>query len=132
MGGAVYTLKHTIQEPLPDDPTKKGYGSFPSGHTAEAFMAAEFLWQEYRGRSPWYGIAGYACAAATGYLRLYNNQHWFSDVVAGAGIGIGSTKLAYWIYPKIKKALFKDKPVNALILPTYRDRAWGLALVSRF
>jgi len=132
MGGAVYTLKHTIQEPLPDDPTKKGYGSFPSGHTAEAFMAAEFLWQEYRGRSPWYGIAGYACAAATGYLRLYNNQHWFSDVVAGAGIGIGSTKLAYWIYPKIKKALFKDKPVNALVLPTYRDRAWGLALVSRF
>jgi hypothetical protein len=132
MGGSVYTLKHVVKEPLPFKPDSIGYKSFPSGHAAEAFMAAEFMWQEYKGRSPWYGIAGYACAAATGYLRLYNNQHWFSDVVAGAGIGIGSAKLAYWIYPKIKKALFKDKKVNTLVLPYYRSGAVGLQWVSRF
>jgi len=132
MGGTVFTLKHTVREPLPGQHDSTGYGSFPSGHSAEAFMAAEFLWQEYRDRSPWYGIAGYACAAATGYLRLYNNQHWFSDVVAGAGIGIGSAKLAYWIYPKIKKVLFKDKPMHSMVLPFYRSRTFGLQLVSRF
>ena len=40
--------------------------------------------------------------AATGYMRMYNNKHWFSDVVAGAGIGIVSTKIAYWIYSALQ------------------------------
>jgi membrane-associated phospholipid phosphatase len=132
MGGTTYTLKHTIKEPSLGNPDSLAYNYFPSGHTATAFMAAEFMWQEYHERSPWYGVAGYAFAAATGYLRLYNNQHWFSDVVAGAGIGIGSTKLAYWIYPKIKRALFKDKKMNAMILPYYRANAFGMQFVSRF
>ena len=43
-----------------------------------------------------------------GFLRMYNNKHWLSDVVAGAGIGIMSTKIAYWIYPVIKRKLFID------------------------
>ena len=62
--------------------------TFPSGHTAEAFAGAEFMRIEYRDVSAWYGVAGYLMAAATGYLRIYNNAHYFSEVVAGAGIGI--------------------------------------------
>lgn len=132
MGGTTYTLKHTIKEPSFANPDSLIYDLFPSGHTATAFMTAEFMWQEYHDRSPWYGVAGYAFAVATGYLRLYNNQHWFSDVVAGAGIGIGSTKLAYWIYPKIKRALFKDKKMNAMVMPYYRANVFGLQMVGRF
>ncbi len=106
--------------------------SFPSGHTAVAFASAEFLRQEYKEVSPWYGVAGYAMAAATGYLRMYNNKHWLSDVAAGAGIGIASTKISYWLYPKIKQTLFKDKHVNTVILPTYQSGSYGLSLVHKF
>ena len=132
MGGTTFTLKHVIQEPSLHNSDSLANGYFPSGHTATAFMAAEFMWQEYHDRSPWYGLAGYAFAAATGYFRMYNDHHWFSDVVAGAGIGIGSTKLAYWIYPRIKRALFNDRKMNALVMPYYRANTFGLDMVTRF
>lgn len=106
--------------------------SFPSGHTANAFVAAEFMRQEYKDVSPWYGVAGYAVAATTGYLRMYNNKHWFSDVVAGAGVGIASTKLAYWLYPMLKRTFSKNKDLNTVVMPTYSQGAIGLGLVHKF
>ena len=113
-------------------PDGSGFNSFPSGHTTTAFAAAEFLRKEYSDVSPWYGIAGYAVAATTGILRLYNNKHWVSDVVAGAGFGILSTKLAYWIYPTIKRKFFKDKPMHTLVTPYYQEGGAGVALVHNF
>jgi membrane-associated phospholipid phosphatase len=83
-------------------PNQSDFHSFPSGHTSTAFVAAEFLHQEYGHYSPWISAAGYATAAATGYLRLYNNQHWLGDVLAGAAIGMASTKFIYWMNRKIK------------------------------
>ena len=88
-----------------------GFGSnaFPSGHTSVGFVAAEFLNQEYKDRSIFIPILGYTAAATVGYMRLYNNKHWFKDVISGAGIGIGITKLVYWVYPKIKKKFWPEK-----------------------
>jgi membrane-associated phospholipid phosphatase len=129
LSGAVTGLKKFTHEQRPDG---SDYLSFPSGHTAQAFASAEFLRQEYKDVSPWYGIAGYAAAAATGALRMYNNKHWLSDVVAGAGIGIASTRLAYLVYPAIRKKLFKDKPVNTMVMPYYQSGGAGLALVYNF
>ncbi len=106
--------------------------SFPSGHTATAFSAAAFMWQEYKEVSPWYGIGGYAAAVATGYLRMSNNKHWIGDVLAGAGVGIMSTKLSYWIYPAIKRKFFKDKEVNTLVVPVYQNSSLGLSMVHHF
>lgn len=126
---ATFSIKKFSHEQRPDG---SDYYSFSSGHTANAFVAAEFMRQEYKDVSPWYGIAGYAVAATTGYLRMYNNRHWFSDVVAGAGIGIASTKLAYWLYPVIQRGLFKNKNPNTVITPTYQDGAVGLGLVHKF
>jgi hypothetical protein len=128
-GTAVFTVKKFSGETRPDGSDQY---SFPSGHTAAAFAAAEFMRQEYKDVSPWYGVAGYAMAATTGYLRMYNNKHWASDVVAGAGIGIMSTKLAYWIYPVIKRKLFNDKEVKTVIMPTYQDGSFGFGLVHKF
>lgn len=99
-------LKKITQIQRPDG---SGFNSFPSGHTTTAFAAAEFLHQEYKNKSIWYSIAGYTVATTTGLLRMYNNKHWLSDVVAGAGIGILATKAAYWIYPFIKRKLFRYK-----------------------
>jgi len=88
-------------------PNNGDYLSFPSGHTGLAFMGAEFMAQEYDAKSPLYGVLGYSIATTTGIFRMYNRDHWFSDVVAGAGFGILSTKLSYLIYPPIRNWLTK-------------------------
>lgn len=126
MSGTVFATKKLTHEERPD---QSDFYSFPSGHTASAFAAAEFMRQEFRGVSPWYAYAGYAMAAATGALRLYNNKHWLSDVVAGAGFGILSTKAAYWMYPWVKQKLFKDKPATTLVVPYYNPQ-WHSAGLS--
>ena len=112
----IFPLKQITKVERPDGSNNK---SFPSGHTAIAFASAEFMRQEYKAVSPLYGIAGYAVAATTGVLRIYNNKHWVSDVIAGAGFGILSTKLAYWIYPSIKKKYFKAKPLRPTAMLFY-------------
>lgn len=91
-------------------PNKIDFRSFPSGHTSTAFVAAEFLHQEFGHYSPWISVTGYATATATGYLRLYNNQHWLGDVLAGAAIGMASTKLVYWVNREIKKKKMLKSP----------------------
>lgn len=123
MSSTLSVTKRATHSLRPDGST---YNSFPSGHTATSFMGAMFMWEEYKDVSPWYGIAGFAVAATTGTLRMYNNRHWFSDVVAGAGLGILSTKAAYWIYPKLDKA-FKGK--STVVMPTY-DAQWKAPGVS--
>jgi len=125
----VFSAKRISHETRPDG--SDNY-SFPSGHTAEAFASAEFLRQEYKDVSMWYGVAGYAAAAATGYFRMYNNKHWFSDVVAGAGVGIMSTKLAYWLYPTIQHSFSKNKPAHTIVMPTWQNGAFGFAMAHSF
>lgn len=111
-------------------PNGSNSNSFPSGHTATAFMLAEFLNQEYKDRSIWYSVAGYSLAASTGVFRMYNKAHWVSDVVAGAGFGMLSTKLAYLVYPEIKK-IFKGKSDNLSISPVFLDGTKGVGLTYR-
>jgi hypothetical protein len=109
-----------------------GKNSFPSGHTATAFMAAEFLWQEYRDVSPWIGVAGFAVAAGTGFLRLYNNQHWLTDVIAGAGIGILSTHAAYWLFPCMQRLFHPKKSFQAFAFPQISTHNIGIGCVVSF
>ncbi len=106
--------------------------SFPSGHTAEAFASAEFLRREYGNRSITYGITGYTSAVVVGYFRMYNNKHWFSDVVAGAGVGILSTEAAYLLYPKVRKLFTKKQKSHAMAFPTYNHGSYGLAFRAVF
>ena len=98
MAVTVKGLKYTIKRTRPDG---SGHNSFPSGHTAIAFMTATMLHKEYGWRSPWFSIGGYTAAAVTGVSRLLNNKHWMTDIAAGAAIGIGSVHLGYFITDKI-------------------------------
>ncbi len=130
MGIAVKSMKWTFKEERPDG---DGNNSFPSGHTATAFMGAEFLYQEYKDVSPWIGYSGYALAAATGYLRIYNNRHYLNDVLAGAAIGILSTKFAYWLYPRIfKNSQCRGTKAQVVALPYYSPQGAGAAVCLRF
>ena len=106
--------------------------SFPSGHTAQAFISAEFLRREYKDVSPWIGVAGYAVAVGTGFLRMYNNKHWLNDVIAGAGVGILSTHISYWLYPKIKSTFLGRWKGNTIVAPTYQNRSFGFGMVHKF
>ncbi|SDH35982.1 PAP2 superfamily protein [Pedobacter terrae] len=128
MGGSVNIIKKTSKVTRPDGADIR---SFPSGHTATAFMGAEFLYQEYKDVSDWYGVTGYLVAAGTGLFRMSNEKHWLTDVAAGAGIGILSTKIAYWIHPLIKKTIFNDK-INGTIMPFYNQGAYGVGLSMTF
>lgn len=86
----------------------KGYDigntEFPSGHTANAFRGAEIFHQELKHSSKLLSYGGYVAATAVGIFRIYGKEHYFSQVVAGAGLGILSTKITYWIFEKIKKS----------------------------
>jgi membrane-associated phospholipid phosphatase len=46
-------------------------------------------------------------------LRLYQNEHWLSDVLAGAAIGMASTKLVYWLNKKMKSRPQRKKELIA-------------------
>ena len=103
MAAFVNGIKYTAKEMRPDGSTAN---SWPSGHTATSFVGATLLHHEYgMTRSPWYSIAGYGVATATGIMRVLNNRHWVSDVMSGAGIGIMSTELAY----ALSDIIFKDR-----------------------
>lgn len=108
MGGLVNSIKYSAKVMRPDGSTRN---SFPSGHTATAFMNATFLHKEYGNVNPLYSVLGYSMSTYTGVSRSLNNRHWLSDILAGAGIGILSTELSYLIvdsFYKNKGDFFSD------------------------
>ena len=135
MAGLVNGIKYTASEMRPDGSTRN---SWPSGHTATAFVGATILHKEYGlTRSPWYSVAGYGVATATGVMRVLNNRHWVSDVLSGAGIGIMSGELAY----ALSDVIFKDKhllrgnladyPNLKRAHPSFFDVSMGIGFGSR-
>lgn len=130
MGISVNSLKTITKVERPDGSSNN---SFPSGHTATAFMGAEFLLQEYKDVSIWYGISGYAIATGTGIFRMYNDRHWLTDVAAGAGIGILSTKIAYWMQPFLTRICSKsNKNLSGVVLPFYNGNQYGVGFGLTF
>ena len=125
MGGVVNTLKQTTNVERPDGSNRH---SFPSGHTATAFMTATMFNKEYGHKSPWIGIGAYSVATATGLMRVANNKHWLSDVLTGAGIGILSTELGYYLADLI----FKEKGVKRFASENRFDRMDNPSFVSLY
>lgn len=118
MASTVRIIKKAAHSQRPDG---SNYESFPSGHTATAFAAAEFMRMEYQHNQPLLSMTGYIAAAATGALRMYNNRHWFSDIMGGAGLGILSTQAAYALYPVMKRYLFPSREHSSAFLMPYYD-----------
>jgi hypothetical protein len=96
--GVKTALKAMIKEERPDHSDNK---SFPSGHASMAFAAARSIDKEFRKESIWIPIAGYAAATAVGIERVAGDRHHWYDVLAGAGVGIGSTELTWWLSDKL-------------------------------
>jgi membrane-associated phospholipid phosphatase len=66
--------------------------SFPSGHSTIAFAVATVVATSYS-RTIWVPIVCYTLAGLTAASRVYQNDHWFSDVFVGSALGfaIGRT-----------------------------------------
>jgi membrane-associated phospholipid phosphatase len=58
-------------------------------------MSAAFLHHEFGQKNVAYSIAGFAAATLVGVLRVQHDRHWASDVLAGAGLGLLCTEIAY-------------------------------------
>lgn len=69
----------------------RSHRSLPSGHTSTAFAIASSLSAESENRLV--GIIAYCIAIAVGLSRIHDNEHWASDVLLGASIGIGVGKV---------------------------------------
>ncbi len=103
-------LKHIINKERPDG----GNYSFPSGHTTSAFSAATFLHIRYGWKV---GVPALALASFVGYSRIYARRHDVWDVMAGAGVGIGS-------------ALLFTKPFHSKKLNVYINKSESYYLVG--
>ncbi|HMW66245.1 MAG TPA: phosphatase PAP2 family protein [Chitinophagaceae bacterium] len=107
-----FGVKAIVNKPRPHeaDPTlialkNAKNGSFPSGHTSEAFATATSLTLITK---KWYvAVPAYSWASLVGYSRMYLGVHYPADVLGGALLGTGSAFLSYkinqWLHPEKKK-----------------------------
>lgn len=123
------SVKYAVREPRPFSGRRN---SFPSGHTTTAFAGAELVRSEYGWGA---GLAAYAMATAVGVMRMYNGRHWLNDVIAGAGFGILSARIGYWMLP-LSRHIFKiPRSGQALVATPLYDtntRALGLSCAVQF
>lgn len=130
----VNSIKYTAKEMRPDGTSAN---SWPSGHTATSFVGATILHKEYGlTRSPWYSVAGYGVATATGVMRVLNNRHWVSDVLS---VPASVSCQPNWPTPSAilssrAKVCFAatSATIRALsTIPRFSPSRWVLALVRR-
>ena len=124
----VNSTKYLVNSPRPDS---NATNSFPSGHTATAFVGAELVRTEYG----WgYGIPAYIVATGVGFMRLYNDRHWITDTLGGAAVGILSARIGYWLLP-LNRKIFNLKSKSAVVVaPVYysEQRAAGASCAICF
>lgn len=122
----VYPTKHWVSERRPDD---TDYKSFPSGHTATAFMGAELVREEYGNL---WGAGAYLVATGIGLQRVYAERHYAHDVLAGAAIGFVSARIGYWLLPVERRLFGWGKSSQSLtITPTYNAELHAPAICMR-
>ncbi len=80
-----YALKYAVNK---DRPEGNGGQAFPSGHTSISFQSAAFIHKRYGLK---YGIPAYAAATYVGWSRVEARKHDWTDVAAGAAVGIISS-----------------------------------------
>ena len=93
------TLRHRPYQDDPPNPTlwdgpfmPISNSSFPSGHSTVAFAVATVVATSYK-RTIWVPIVCYTLAGLAAASRVYQNDHWLSDVFVGSAMGfaIGKT-----------------------------------------
>ena len=102
----------------------KNYHSFPSGHTMLSISSSWILARQVKSLP--LKITFYAIPAVVGWSRLYDNAHWFSDIILGSALGIASAEAVIQYYSSIKKK--GNDQAGLTILP----KGNGVSLAYRF
>ena len=110
----VAPIKHGVRRNRPDGSNRL---SFPSGHTANAFAIAGVLNNHY---DPRVGIPLYAWSVLVAGGRMEDDRHFFSDVVAGAAIGL-----------VVGRSISRTEPRKVSVLPMSVSGGMGLTLMFR-
>jgi membrane-associated phospholipid phosphatase len=93
------TQRHRPYQDTPPDPNIWNgpfnltiNSSFPSGHSTNIFAMATVIATAYS-NTIWVPVASYTLAGLVAASRVYQNDHWFSDIFVGAALGfaIGRT-----------------------------------------
>jgi len=81
----IYSLKHIIKRERPENHIEHvlARASFPSAHSGNAFLTTTVL-SSHLGRS----VIFFSLAATVAFSRIYLEDHYLSDVIAGSGIGL--------------------------------------------
>ena len=101
---------------------KESRRSLPSGHAAVTFAISTVFADKINNvfwKSFWYGGAVAVSAA-----RIYKNDHWFSDVIAGGALG--------WFVAKKTQQLLKNKKATPYIGMALENNAVLLGLRYEF
>jgi membrane-associated phospholipid phosphatase len=102
--GAVQLLKQLFGRARPEDMlVASDYGSFPSGHTANAATIALVVWVLFP--RVWTAVVGVLWVLAMALSRTFLSVHWASDTLGGALVGAGVVLvLAAWLLPWAQRA----------------------------
>lgn len=88
----VQLLKQSYGRPRPEEIlTASDFGSFPSGHSANAATIAVALFILFP--RVWVSIAGVVWVLLMAFSRTLMGAHWLSDTVGGALLGAGAALL---------------------------------------
>ena len=99
---ATHGLKILVHKQRPDG---SDYLSFPSGHTSAAFQGASFIHRRYGLNQ---AVLPYLAATYVGYTRVEARKHDWTDVSAGALLGIASNWLFTTRRSNQSLSLYKD------------------------
>lgn len=97
--------------------------SFISSHTSNAFTTATAFAICFSDKK-WVPIVAYSTASLVGLSRIYQNQHWTSDVLVGAAVGFLSTHAMNKIYSLATKKL--------VFLPAYNNAHFETEAILTF
>jgi len=81
-----------------DGITRRGYSSFPSGHSTTVFSLATML--AIFEKNKWTNVFYVLTAVAVGYSRIYLGQHFLTDVLMGSFLGVTTAVLVHWFFIK--------------------------------
>ncbi len=134
-GGLTWGIKGLVSRPRPyvyygttGSPEKtKAWRSFISGHASAAFYTASFLhlaWQKNHTGSPRQRVILpvllYSSATYVAWSRLEIDRHYFTDLIAGAAVGVAVGYLTHWWFekPRAAAAAAGERSMRMALAPT--------------